>query len=211
MEATSLIAGKLSTSVENEDYCSCTYFVSYHSNMTWQLNITYWTWVIIHTLQFTFRLGSLTIRSTACYVTVDTCISNQVSYMKTSQLYLQQSQLSIPMCKYLQTCILIPQWPLFFYPVRRPPYCVTRNVRYGSQSTHRDNEHDGVSNRQHPDCLPNCLFRRRSKRTPKLLVTGLSLTGRVAAPHQGLRDCFLGVVLFCVWMSNFIALLIITR
>ena len=37
----------------------------------------------------------------------------------------------------------------------------------------RHNEHDGVSNHQHHDCLPNCLFRRRSKITSKLCVTGL--------------------------------------
>ena len=31
----------------------------------------------------------------------------------------------------------------------------------------------GVSNHQPQDCLLNCLFRRRSKKTPKLRVTGL--------------------------------------
>ena len=35
------------------------------------------------------------------------------------------------------------------------------------------NERDGVSNHQLHDCLLNCLFRRRSKKTSKLLVTGL--------------------------------------
>ena len=37
----------------------------------------------------------------------------------------------------------------------------------------RHNERDGVSNHQPHDCLLNCLFRRRSKRTSKLRVTGL--------------------------------------
>ena len=37
----------------------------------------------------------------------------------------------------------------------------------------RDNEHDGVSNRQPHDCLLNGLFRRRSKKISKLRVTGL--------------------------------------
>ena len=36
-----------------------------------------------------------------------------------------------------------------------------------------NNEHDGVSNHRRLDCLLNCLFRRRSKRTSKLRVTGL--------------------------------------
>ena len=37
----------------------------------------------------------------------------------------------------------------------------------------RHNEHNGVSNHQPYDCLPKRLFRRRSKKTPKLRVTGL--------------------------------------
>ena len=37
----------------------------------------------------------------------------------------------------------------------------------------RHNECDGVSNHQTHDCLLNCLFRRRSKKTSKLRVTGL--------------------------------------
>ena len=37
----------------------------------------------------------------------------------------------------------------------------------------RHNERDGVSNHQRHDCLLNCLFGRRSKKTSKLRVTGL--------------------------------------
>ena len=37
----------------------------------------------------------------------------------------------------------------------------------------RHNGRDGVSNRKPHDCLLNRLFRRRSKKTPKLHVTGL--------------------------------------
>ena len=37
----------------------------------------------------------------------------------------------------------------------------------------RHNDRDGVSNRQPHDCLLNCLFRRRSKKTSKLRVTDL--------------------------------------
>ena len=37
----------------------------------------------------------------------------------------------------------------------------------------RHNGRDGVSNNQTHDCLPNRLFRRRSKKTSKLRVTGL--------------------------------------
>ena len=37
----------------------------------------------------------------------------------------------------------------------------------------RHNGHDGISNHQPHDCLLNHLFRRRSKKTSKLRVTGL--------------------------------------
>ena len=37
----------------------------------------------------------------------------------------------------------------------------------------RHNDHDGISNHQHHGCLLNRLFRRRSKKTSKLRVTGL--------------------------------------
>ena len=37
----------------------------------------------------------------------------------------------------------------------------------------RHYERDGVSKHQPHDCLLNCLFRRKSKKTPKLRVTGL--------------------------------------
>ena len=46
----------------------------------------------------------------------------------------------------------------------------------------RHNDHDGVSNLQPYDCLLNCLFRHRSKKTSKLRVTrlcaGISLVTR---------------------------------
>ena len=37
----------------------------------------------------------------------------------------------------------------------------------------RHNEHDGVSNHRRLHCLLNCWFRRRSKKTSKLCVSGL--------------------------------------
>ena len=37
----------------------------------------------------------------------------------------------------------------------------------------RHNEHDGISNHQPRDCLLKRLFRRRTKKTSKLRVTGL--------------------------------------
>ena len=51
----------------------------------------------------------------------------------------------------------------------------------------RHNEHDSVSNHQPHDCLLNRLFRRRSKKTSKLRVTGLCVgnsPGTVEFPAQ---------------------------
>ena len=52
----------------------------------------------------------------------------------------------------------------------------------------RHNEHDGVSNHQPHGCLLNRLFRRRSKKTPKLRVTALCVgnsPGPVNSLHKG--------------------------
>ena len=52
----------------------------------------------------------------------------------------------------------------------------------------RHNDHSGVSNHQPRGCLLNCLFRRRSKKTSKLRVTGLCVgnsPGPVNSPHKG--------------------------
>ena len=59
----------------------------------------------------------------------------------------------------------------------------------------RHNDHDGVSNHQPHGCLLNRLFRRRSKKTSKLRVTGLCVgnsPGLVNFPHKGpvTRKCF---------------------
>ena len=51
----------------------------------------------------------------------------------------------------------------------------------------RHNDHDGVSNHQPHGCLLNCLYRRRSKKTSKLRVTGLCVgnsPGPVNSPHK---------------------------
>ena len=52
----------------------------------------------------------------------------------------------------------------------------------------RNNDHDSVSNHQPRGCLLNLLFRRRSKKTSKLRVTGLCVgnsPGPVNSPHKG--------------------------
>ena len=58
----------------------------------------------------------------------------------------------------------------------------------GSALHRRHNDHDGISNHQPHGCLLNRLFRRRSKKTSKLRVTGLcagNSPGPVNSPHKG--------------------------
>ena len=50
-------------------------------------------------------------------------------------------------------------------------------VIFGALQWHH-NERDGVSSHQHHDCLLNRLFRRKSKKTSNLRVTGLCVCGR---------------------------------
>ena len=62
------------------------------------------------------------------------------------------------------------------------PYFLLRTLRW------RHNDHGGVSNHQPHGCLLNCFFRRRSKKTSKLRVTGLcagNSSGPVNSPHKG--------------------------
>ena len=59
----------------------------------------------------------------------------------------------------------------------------------------RHNEHDGVSNHQPRDCLLSRFFRRRSKKTSKLRVTGLyewnsPVTGEFPAPMASNAEMF---------------------
>ena len=52
----------------------------------------------------------------------------------------------------------------------------------------RHNDHGGVSNHQPHGCSLNRLFRHRSKKTPKLRITGLcagNSPGPVNSPHKG--------------------------
>ena len=63
----------------------------------------------------------------------------------------------------------------------------------------RHNDRDGVSNHQPHDCLLNCLFSRRSKKTSKLRVTGLC----VGWPVNSKKTSKLRVTGLCVgWPVN---------
>ena len=58
-------------------------------------------------------------------------------------------------------------------PVRTPVISRQQLLPFESSLQRHHNEHDGVSNHHHHDCLLNRLFRCRSKKTSKLRVTGL--------------------------------------
>ena len=65
---------------------------------------------------------------------------------------------------------------------------LSRNGKSCLSLHRRHNDHDGVSNHQPHGSLLNRLFRRRSKKTSKLRVTGLCVgnsPGPVNSPHKG--------------------------
>ena len=75
----------------------------------------------------------------------------------------------------------------------------------------RHNERDGVSHHQPHHCLLNRLFRHRSKKTPKLRVTGLWVgNSPVNSPHKGpvtrkmfpFDDVIMNNCHWCGWCSN---------
>ena len=66
--------------------------------------------------------------------------------------------------------------------------CVAYSTMVPTTLQWRHNDHDGVSNHQVHGCLLNRLFRRRSKKTSNLRVTGLCVgnsPGPVNSPHKG--------------------------
>ena len=80
--------------------------------------------------------------------------------------------------------------PPFYASVIAYPYRSPRIVCQSRSRTlqWRHNDHDDVSNHQPHGCLLNRLFRRRSKKTSKLRVTGLCVgnsPGPVNSPHKG--------------------------
>ena len=108
--------------------------------------------VLHYMLRFILRLDRFLLRSTPCYLAVHTCIPKQAPCMKTRS--------NTPaIISTVQTVDIIAKIPsnlhhyctmtiVVSYPVRLPPCCVDRNVRYGPQSTHREESSEGY--------MPNC-------------------------------------------------------
>ena len=88
-----------------------------------------------------------------------------------SRIYFDKSTPSIPVLHVYRTCT----WPSLC-----PQIACTLHWRH--------NDYGGVSNHQHHGCLLNRLFRRRSKKTSKLRVTGLCVgnsPGPMNSPYKG--------------------------
>ena len=89
----------------------------------------------------------------------------------------------------------------WFYPTINKVYFILSYLIFVSSSQLRHNEPDFVSNHHPHDCLLNRLFRRRSKKTSKLRVTGRStgnspVTGPVTRklfPFDDVIKCYLYV------------------
>ena len=63
----------------------------------------------------------------------------------------------------------------------------------------RHNESNAISNHRHLDCLFKPLFRRRSKKTPKLRVTGLC-EGNIPVKGPVTRKCFHLMTSSCIYL-----------
>ena len=67
-------------------------------------------------------------------------------------------------------------------------HSILGHLKEGNSLHWRHNDHNGISNHQPRSCLLNCLFRRRSKKTSKLCITGLCVgnsPGPMNSPHKG--------------------------
>ena len=77
------------------------------------------------------------------------------------------------MCKELAQCVTCRSGVVWAIPHMGYGVLVWGIAWWGTPSHWRNNSNDGVSNHQPHHCLLNRLFRRRSKKTSKLRVTGL--------------------------------------
>ena len=136
--------------------------------------------------------------------------------------YLLQTLSFIVYCLSLYwDCVAVISIPIWVCSVFNAPFVFNRlnHVVLYEALRWRHNDHDSVSNHQPLGCLLNRLFRRRSKKTSKLRVTGLCVgnsPGPVNSPHKGpvtrkmfpFDDVIMGVVCTCI-LTVFYVLLII--
>ena len=132
----------------------CTILCTPHDVMIWKRFLNYWPFVR-ESINFDFNINVCLLARTSCWTIIwlasdFKCHATHVS-------------LSIPVQNYpiqgKTTWLLIYGWNF--------------EKHFHEMLQWRHNKHDGASNHQRIDCLPNHLFRRRSKKTLKLRVTDL--------------------------------------
>ena len=123
----------------------------------------------------------------------------QMSFILSSTILWTSKWLKLKTISHQRHRLEIPIRP--FYLVAIFPRCIVSNLRVAPfihvimgafvliiSLQWRHNDHDSVSNHQPHGCLLKRLFRRRSKKTSKLRVTGLCVgnsPGPVNSPHKG--------------------------
>ena len=152
------------------------------SNNNW-FNIA--VFVRPHLIMFitTITNGSNNSNSLVVFGSEQSNISSNFKYNMSQKLFNEKApDCTIKMDYFTQTC-----WKPIFYSIHFLLCWIVVNFVPDTLQW-RHNECDSVSNHQPHDCLLNRLFRRRSKKTSKLRVTGLcaeNSPGPVNSPHKG--------------------------
>ena len=126
----------------------------------------YWiylnTFLYVHCFQVSFHNDDNGIVKWANTQTPESSAHNEPLNLHTSSIVRQETK----------TITLTSLWPRWRLKSPASRLLITSRCK-GCTLQWRHNELNGVSNHQPHDCLLNRLFRRRSKKTSKLLVTGL--------------------------------------
>ena len=101
----------------------------------------------------------------------DICLDLQ-KYCATKTIQVMYYSIIFQKSKFLLFCRVWFIFELKIIASEKSPWLSSHNFSNALQWRH--NERYGVSNHQQVDCLLNRLFKRRSKKTSKLRVTGLS-------------------------------------
>ena len=137
------------------------------------------------------RMGALPVKLTQSLINGRSRIIYLVNFLNLTsgqpltfvQVVRQQNELGIPKrtTVSVEPCIMVLSGWLFITKTTIPHWWLSHTLRW------RHSGSESVSNHQPHDCLLNGLFRRRSKKTWKLCVTGLCAgksPGPVNSPHK---------------------------
>ena len=108
---------------------------------------------------------------------IEICVMGKVIYITLSQIqdvsdyHIEAEYKWPPFCRHFLMHFL--EWKVFYFDWNITELSCKDFIGYRGALQWRHNGRDGVSNHQPHDCFLNRLFRRRSKKTSKLCVTGL--------------------------------------